>query len=116
LVSRFRFSNDGNDPLVFDLRWKGRLPGHEAVPEQYLAPFPGLLPEALESWMEASDHSWRGGWRSLNGTSNYPQPSFQLTAAGWPCQPLSWLTTTEETRSLIPGTAVPGLLAAGGSD
>lgn len=102
MVSRFRFLNDGNDPLVFDLRWKGRLPGHEAVPEQYLAPFPGLLPEALESWLEASDQSWRGGWRSLNDTSDYPQPSFQLTAVGWPCHPLSWPTATEETRSPFP--------------
>ncbi len=90
LVSRFQFENRGSIPLTFGLRWSGRLPAHEAVPEQYLAPFAGLKPEAFESWLEQRDSGWSGGWRSLQPKSDYPQPAFRLVPSGWSALKTSW--------------------------
>jgi hypothetical protein len=90
LVSRFEFENQGATARTFDLRWCGRLPAHEAVPEQYLAPFAGLEPEAFESWLEQTDSGWAGGWRSLRPKSDYPQPAFRLAPSGWNSRKASW--------------------------
>jgi len=83
LVSRFQFRNHGVAGCEFDLRWSGRLPAHEEVAPQYLAPFSGLKPETFETWLEGDGTSWLGGWRSLLTASDYPQPTFRLAAIGW---------------------------------
>lgn len=83
LVSYYTFTNTGPQPVNLDLQWRGRLPAHEAVPDQYLAPFSGLRGEALETFLDIEPNGITGGWRTTLERSDYPQAAFRLYASGW---------------------------------
>lgn len=98
LLTKVVFRNMGSESLPVRPRWRGFLPAHQATAEQWLAPFGGLKPEHLATWFQSTEGGCRAGWRSLQDSSSYPQPSFGLEVSGLSVKTGVWEETLQGAR------------------